>query len=656
VVKFVRNITCNLMIGAFLGMTSATAMDGFVKNQEIADQHMKKGWAAFDQAVHYQKQRVTHRSIYHLSTIDCSLKTAETEFNTALRYGSSYAAYALRYIYIPGNDTQAPKQIRPFWYLKQMFPEQMDSANIFVTCLSFYDQLKKDMYKDVLLKSIQMKNRKSIKTLLDAETELLMTLEGGSFKNMIGLQRVEELNPDKAIACYGYLSSNCDGSESGDAFNALLRLQENPSAWVPIASAHFSRNNIEEGLVWMEKAVVKNIANNSTLGLLENRSKNEDLPIHLRAKAARLAYEHAKIHLKGTETFFFTALTYYKLLKEEESQGVDVSVPVINVGSTLGRIAEDNLRTNPDWLFQFAKLQEAEAQKSKDWVYVLDMYRRAANNQCLKAREALITSPHFLKIGIDEAVIFLVQHHQDEALLNSYDQTNDPLFLVVLSLMTQGGEFVLKAGDLLSRHADSYAPALDLKILQLLKSRNLSKGDDHAKTATIYRPGNGLTSWFLPTDGYIHSGHSFGSKEEAIRFQQKLVDADKKIEQEKQVQIKEIFSKKIEIINALPAKDQFALAQEYRWINQAVKTETFLEGYYLILEKSAEKGYLPAVKELIESYTNKYLQKEGYIPSQKVALYKGKADFYQGIQTILTDKTLDVVEQVELLQKAFNQK
>ncbi len=72
-----------------------------------------------------------------------------------------------------------------------------------------------------------------------------------------------------------------------------------------------------------------------------------------------------------------------------------------------------------------------------------------------------------------------------------------------------------------------------------------------------------------------------------------------------------------------------------------------------MLERSAEKGFLPAMKELVESYTKISLKKLGYSPSERVAFYEEKAVIYQGVQNILTNTTLGAAEQGDLLRKAF---
>lgn len=675
--KFLKNMKSKLALSTFLCIAPTIAMENSSENLKCADAHMKKGWVALDRADCYQKR--TKKGI------DDLLQVAETEFKTALNHGSPYAAYALRYVYAPEYNTWTweAKQVRPFWFLKQMFPELDLSSSAFRTCLSFYDQIKQATYRDILLKSIQLKNSKGIKKLLDEETELLINIEGGSFKNMVGLQRVEEINLGKAIACYGYLASTLENFESNDAFNALMRLQENSSTWWHIASAYFSRDELEEELNWIEKIVVQRGNYDSALELLRYRFENKALSLPIRVKAARLAYEYAQTNSKHVSVLFSTTLTYYKLLKEGKPQGDDVATLIGHVSSALREISENNFRKNPNYLFQFAKTQEVEAEKPGDWGPVLDMYCRAANQGDSSAREALINSPYFLKtMGRAGAIAFLAQHRKFQHLLNSYHQTNDPIFLVTLALINPKGELIQKANELLlTYHEKNYAPALDLKIHQLVKA---------------YCSQYGHPQWLF-SESYYFGGWHFDSLCKAVGFlNAKMVEREqenqKKIENisgniyrrvmeaaderkrlKMEQQIINISTKKMGIIKALASKEQFELAHEYQLLNQATeKFGIFSDGYSLALEKSAEKGFLPAVAELIKNYTNSYShsysQKSESLSDEflsqyqqekitlKLAAYKEEIDFYKGIQKIITNEALDIVERADSLKKAFESK
>jgi|GEM_PF-2579123 len=697
--KFVKNMKCNLMLSAFLCVASATAMDS---SKEV-ENYMRNAYRSAERLESYKKMGGDYKN--HHDWVEESKKFHNNAV-AALELNHPYAASLLsRTLY----DT----------------PDTMEQS---ITCLK---------------QSIAFKKSKGISVGLSQDVSLLMDAEGISTKTVEGIQRLEEIDINRAISCYEYLSCNLEESQSDLAFGALMRLKEYPGSYFSIGQSYFKRGFHGEGLKWIEKyvqglkkahTVPLNHSEKAVLGYLESIVSELNPSPALQLQAAYLAHQYAiNVNIPTSEAFSIH-LNYYKLLKQMEIQSkiqlqvvnlvnncvVDmgmstiealptylllkqtndqshqIAAEIFQVGRLLAKIGEDNIEKHPKLLFQFAETQKVDVLGSDDQYFVVDMYRRAAHHGCLDGIEILANSPHFYKIidntiGIPEAVSLLVRHGQTQGLLNLYEQMKNPVFLVVLSLMLEGKETEISqnVNSLLAQYQDSYAPAMDLKIHQLLNAKNLSEEDICAIQMGVYapQPQYGRKRWTLPTNGYVTAGYEFDTKSEAVAYKESLIALNKKLEDEKQQKIQEISTQKMEIIDALPAKEQFDLAQESKMVKEAIGTifggqsivllkkasqntglssqqrgavnkrlneslnsmfskdgkfKLFQEGYSLALEKSAENGFLPAVEELQDLYSP-----QGALASPE------KAVFYGQIKDILTNEELGLLERVAQFQEAF---
>lgn len=621
--KFVKNIKCNLILSAFLCVASATAMER--SPEEKAKDHME--------------------SAYRSAAILESYKKSEGDYKNSV-------AWTEKSIDFCSNALAALHLNHPY------------AASLLYRTV--YDTL--DMKEQAIMalrQSIAFKKAAGISTGLLQDVSLLMDAENISTKTIEGIQRLEEIDINRAISCYEHLSCNLEEPQSNLAFEALMRLQVHPGSYFAIGQSYLKRGLSGEGLKWIEKYIgglkkphraPLNRAESAVLDYLESIVYKLNLDPALQLQAAYLAHQYV-INV-GMPTFeaFPTHLNYYNFLKKADSQFNQIATQILHVGRILAEIAEENIKEHPKLLSQFAQMQEAEAQRSGDWRSVVDMYRRAADHGCLAGIELLATSPdlHTIienTIGIQEATNLLVRHGQKQGLLNLYKQMENPVFLVVLSLMLEGKETEASEDidSLLTQYQDSYAPAMDLKVHQLLKTKNLSTQEEYAMDSSIYRPQYQRTQWLLPTNGYINGGYLFDTQEEAINFRKSLVALNKALEEKKQERINEISAQKMKIIDGLAAKDQFDLAQEYKVVQEALYTkfkysggnQPFQAGYIMTLEKSAEKGFLPAVEELQSLYSP-----QGTLPSAE------KAAFYGQIKNILTNEDLSLLERVAKFQEA----
>lgn len=218
-----------------------------------------------------------------------------------------------------------------------------------------------------------------------------------------------------------------------------------------------------------------------------------------------------------------------------------------------------------------------------------------------KIQEKGSTTPVYLVI-----LALLLEKENDKNIIKEKSR------LAILNLLFEQREYIKEeprkeAAELLAKHMNDYPPAMDLAIYRLLQGEDLDGGENHAK--------------------------------------------------EKQQEIKEISTKKIETIDALSAEGQFNLAQEYKLINRVFEFSPFfssifdqkycLDGYSFTLEKSAEKGYLPALEQLIGLYTKGY---------KLITQSPEKASFYQRVQEILEDAGLGYGEKMDFLEKEFSSK
>lgn len=656
-----------LLISSFLGVVAAVAMDSSKEGHDI---HRLRGDVALAIVEARKKEKNPRKGeqpgldYYQLVrplpmfdkfiTLSDSrlLEMAETEFSLAWKARSSLASSRLYDIYKTTNTMLTAKQVTRLLLLREMlslgglgFPQ-----DIFVTCLFLYYQPKHVMFEDTLLLS-QMNNKSGHKGDIGFAKKYLKQLKSNALTE---IQHREKVDPDWAIKRYADLSSRLENAESKYAFGALIRLQSNIGTWLPLATGYFIRDMFEDSLDWMEKIVNQNIRewqDTNILKPLQSMSKNGDIPLRIRLRAAYLAYSytqknsenlpiglHKKTMIIQKKELFSTALGYYNLLKEAKSQGDDVSAQIVEVGINLGRIAENNLSDHPDFLFQFALTQEEAVAEKDDISFIVGLYLRAANAGSILAREKLAASPHFLETaGAVEIAIFATQYCQGRQLLLSLykdKRTTTPVYLVILALLLEkeNDKNIIKeksrlailnllfeqreyikeeprkeATELLAKHMNDYPPAMDLAIYRLLQGEGLDGGENHAK--------------------------------------------------EKQQEIKEISTKKIETIDALSAEDQFNLAQEYKLINRVFEFSPLfssifdqkycLDGYSFTLEKSAEKGYLPALEQLIGLYTKGY---------KLITQSPEKASFYQRIQEILEDTSLGYGEKMDFLEKEFSSK
>lgn len=651
------------MLSSFLSIASVTAMDSSKTEQEIAATHMKRAYAALDIVNARQEEDKCRGGSKRFDWYGCSsissyfghtnrddlfiefeksensdlLVIAEHELNLALVLGDPYAASVLKQIYTTEET--------------------------------------KDKLIEALATSVQMKKERGIVTGLNQDVDLLLTAKGISSKTLDGIEHIREIDPDRAIACYGYMASDLSNIESSKAFDALIALQESPNAWFHIAKALFSRDRVEEGLKWVENIVTRGIANDNVLSLLESRSENEKLHLSLRLRAARLAHQYAQKNSNKIEIIFSPALKYYKLLRIAKSRGEDVSEFIMQVGPLLAKIADES--RDPQFLFQFALTQEESVNEGDDRSAIIDMYRRAADMGSYEAVEKFATSPYLIEtLGAVDAVSFLIQHQQKLAFLNLYEdeKTSNPVYLIILSLLLeskdyrQDEELGQKVASLLEAVDSSYAPANDLKIRKLTKALNSHLRFVQDASERIYYAFDYYcqSSVFIPTDAYHHGGYKFTNKEDASDFVSKL----KIISEEKQKEISELAAQRDVLIGTLSALDLFNLAQENDLVNRACeimfksdysRPKSYYQNFVLMLEKSAEKGFLPAVAQLIDLYTDGYLKKnyDSYTSFKKlnkeerVGQSPEKAAFYQAIQAILTNTTLGVIEQADLLKKAF---
>lgn len=670
--EYLKNMKLKLIISSFLSIASVSAMDS--SPEEEARNFMKVAYRSAERLGSYITKAVeAHKCKGHNTPLepnwrDLYLTEGEREVwgqEAEKFYQNVVAAFDL-------NDPYAAS------LLYRTLPDEKEKAIA------------------ALKKSIAFKKEKGIRAGFPQDVTLLMDALEISTKTVEGIQSLEEIDINRAISCYEYLSCNLEELQSDLAFQALLCLQGNPKTYFAIGQSYIKRNNPEEGLRWIERYVqdVKEPATNSlsyssssVLGYFESLVSSLNYSSVCQLEVARLTHQYVinidmltgkafPIHLNYYKLLklmknqsdiqlqvmplvsncafnmgmpVIDALPAYILLKQTNDQSHQIAMEIFRVSRTLAKIAEDYVKGNPRLICQFAQTQEADAQALDDWGIVVDMYRRAANNGCSDGIKALANSPHFHRIiektiGIQEATKLLVRHDLTQGLLNLYDQMNNPVFLVVLSLMPRRKAETVSQNvhDLLTQYQDNYAPALDLKIHQLLNTKNLNEEDEFAMKSRIYIPQHPRKEWVIPTDAYNRNGHYFKSKQAALVFQESLVALDKKLEEEKQQKIQELSTQKMVIIDALSAKDQFNLAQEYQLITQALKLERFLDGYRLVLEKSAEKGFLPAVEELQELYSP-----QGVLPSPE------KAAFYGQIKDILINEELGLLEKAAKFHDAF---
>ena len=677
--EYLKNMKLKLIISSFLSIASVSAMDS--SPEEEARNFMKVAYRSAERLGSYITKAVeAHKCKGH---------------NTPLEPN-------WRDLYLTEGEREVWRQEAEKFY--QNVVAAFDLNDPYAASL-LYRTLPDEKEKAIaaLKKSIAFKKEKGIRAGFPQDVTLLMDALEISTKTVEGIQSLEEIDINRAISCYEYLSCNLEELQSDLAFQALLCLQGNPKTYFAIGQSYIKRNKPEEGLRWIERYVrdVKEPATNSlsysrssVLSYFESLVSSLNYSSACQLEVARLTHQYVinidmltgkafPIHLNYYKLLkrmknqsgiqsqvmllvsncafnmgmpVIEALPAYILLKQTNDQSRQIAMEIFRVSVILSKSAEDNVKRNPRFLFQFAQTQEDEAEKSGDWNSVVDMYRRAADHGCLAGIELLATSPDFHTIientiGIKEATNLLVRHGQKQGLLNLYEQMNNPVFLVVLSLMLESKEAEASEDidSLLTQYQDSYAPAMDLKVHQLLKTKNLSTEQEYAMDSSIYIPQGNCKEWVIPTDGYNANGHFFNSKKDALEFQKSLVALNKALEEKKQERIKDISAQKMKIIDDLAAKDQFDLAQEYKVVQEALYTkfkysggnQPFQAGYIMTLEKSAEKGFLPAVEELQSLYSP-----QGTLPSAE------KAAFYGQIKNILTNEDLGIMEKVAKFQEA----
>ncbi len=631
------------------GISFATAL--IASHGEDPEQHMRKAYTALDlleahenpdmkfRGVESLEQYFTQTGRFAYFTVykdleDSRLRhVAEEELLQALNLGDPYAAIQL--------------------------------------CKVYKDEESKVKLIAVLKKSIEHKKSTGSAVGLKDDVDRLLALERISLKSLAGIARIVDIDIDRAVACFGYIADHLAHPESEVAFESLLKLQERPDSWLHIACAYFCRKKPEEGLVWVDKTFREyNNYEDRALEILENRVRDHEVPFKLRLHAARLFYAHTAAE---SHKSFHMYLEYYKLLKDAEVEGDDVSGELIKVGGALAMVAENQKQTTPKYLTDLASVLYRPELQGADLDPIIDLYVRAVDAGCYEARKILAGSQRLLeRMGLMHATLFIVRHNLGEDLFQMHKRINNPALLVILSFMADeesDSDLAQKSSGLIEGFPDNYVPFVDLQILKLNKRINsLSQFINDAKQRINYAFGYHRSQFvFIPTDAYHQSGYKFTSKTKANEFLAAKTNILGSLEVERDL----LVSKKKLAVDLLGAQQLFELSQDYLLIHRACEVispnmvaKFFLTDHYGVLELSADKGYLPAVEQLISLYDNGISRKHYSSENRcKVLSFEStgepnpeKSEFYRNMKALLEDGSLALLEKAEQFQAMLERK
>ena len=539
----------------------------------------------------------------------------------------------------------------------------------------------------ILEESLEIKKKNLIKNSFYADLNLLITLKGQSTKKVEDIKLVELFDKVKAINLYSEILD--DNPEATDAFQALLSLQQHEESWIPIAEAYIKGGDANKGLDFFKKVFeLSDNPDNREIAFekLKEYRKNSNFSDQHRFQVAKILHEYGSKNKTSDE--FDLSLDYYLLLnKDQRKQNENERIlarlfhlaEVTEQVNLWGFKSSDWYKERADSLCKLVSIiygPEIPYLNEMDLQPIIKMYMDAAEAGSKIAVDCLVELlPKNKYNHIAELSLVCVSQKNVDILNKLFNITNQEVLLVILSQMLDDkSDEYKKIRKTLEEMESLYPLALDLKILDLQEKLKNLETNIEKKSAGLQGEVN-IAKLYLQNSRqeasnkygpYHYTSDQTSFYRNKIEEKNKdLVDYMEKAGEQKKSAIKNIENikqKKALLIENLPTEKLYDLANEYDLVCKAWgklklpwgykrKFEEFYLSYPAMLEKSADKGFLPAVKDLCVLYTDKYDLKEMYGGNKSK-----KAEIYNEVLNVLTNNELTTGQKDELFKKILEKK